>query len=90
MQAEDALAELIPQATFDTDDGDKVIEIPLLPTQPHGTKKEKYFHFLVKAQTGLTERIRDMAISNNSQHLTTFVEGPYGISHNSTTFPLYC
>jgi hypothetical protein len=70
-----------------TEDGDKLFEIPLLSTKTEKMRKEKYFHFLVKAQTGLTRRIRDMALSNNSCHLTTFVEGPYGISHDFDSFP---
>ena len=48
---------------------------------------EKYFHFLVKAQTGLTRRLRDMALSDTPCQLTTFVEGPYGISHEFNHFP---
>lgn len=87
MEVHEWLPEQVHQAPFDRDDGDKLIEIPLLPTKHHNTRKEKYFHFLIKAQTGLTKRIRDMAIASNSLHLTTFVEGPYGISHEFDHFP---
>jgi predicted ferric reductase len=75
------------QTAFTTEDGDKSFESPLLPAKTHhNNRKEKYFHFLVKAQTGLTRRLRDMALSNNSCHLTTFVEGPYGVSHKFDNF----
>ena len=65
------MAELVPQATFDTDDGDKAIEIPLLPTQPHGTKKGKILSFPRKSSNwfdGANPRyghIKQLSVSDN-------------------------
>jgi hypothetical protein len=49
-----------------TEEDDKLFDIPLLQTDSSSESKVTYFHFLTKAQTGLTRRIRKTALSRDS------------------------
>jgi predicted ferric reductase len=69
------------------EEDDKLFDIPLLQTDSSSDSEATYFHFLTKAQTGLTRRIRKTALSRDSYKLTAFIEGPYGISDSFDMFP---
>jgi len=45
------------------------------------------FNFLTKSQGGLTRKVREYLLDKRTETLTTFVEGPYGVSKSFDIFP---